>query len=93
MFIFINVSMVLAIIFILLGILGSLQQTPVRRIPLPKGEEQVRSAKMGPHIYNVLSLTQNLLEKLKVDVKIKNRLDAAHINITHGQFFNIKLGL
>ena len=83
MLIFIHVFIVLAIIFILLGILGSLQPTPVRRIPLPKEEEQVRS----------LPFTQKLLEKLKLDAKIKNRLDAAHINLTPGQFFNIKLGL
>ena len=93
MLIFIHVFMVLAIALILVGILVSLQPSPVRRIPLPKEEGQVETTKMGSYISTVLPFTQKLLEKLKLDAKIKNRLDAAHINLTPGQFFNIKLGL
>lgn len=34
---------------------------------------------------------QNLVEKLRLDKKLRDRLLAAHLNITSGQFFSIKL--
>jgi len=82
MLLFIYIFMLLAIALILLGILGS-HQSSARRISLPK-EKRGRIT---------FPLTQKLLEKLKLDVKIKNKLDAAHINLTAGQFVSIKLVL
>lgn len=93
MLLFIYSFIVLASVLILLGILGSLQPGSVRRVPLPKQEGRVKSARMGPHIFNAFSFSQKLLEKLKLDVKIKSKLDAAHLGLTPGQFLSIKLAL
>lgn len=79
---FIYIFMLLAIALILLGILGS-RPSSARRISLPK-QKKARAA---------FPFTQKLLEKLKLDIKIKNKLDAAHINLTAGHFVSIKLVL
>jgi len=82
MLLFIYIFMLLAIALILLGILGS-RQSSARRIPLPKQKKALAA----------FPFTQKLLEKLKLDVKIKNKLDAAHVNLTAGHFVSIKLVL
>lgn len=92
MILFIYPFMFMAIVFILIGILGS-PKLSTRRIPLPE-EGRVKSIKkIGSYIYTGFPLSQKFLEKFKLDVKIKNRLDAAHVNLTTGQFFNMKLAL
>lgn len=82
---------VLASILIFVAVWGWLQPGTVRRIPLPKQEGQLKSARRGPSIFCSLPFSQKLLEKLKLDVKIKNRLEAAHLDLTAVQFLNLKL--
>lgn len=70
----------LAIILIFIGISGS-PKFSARQVALPKKEVRF------------FPFTQKLLEKLKLDVKIKNKLETAHLNLTPGQFFNMKIAL
>ena len=81
----------MAITLILLGILGS-SKFSLRRISLPQEEGQVKKTKMSRYI-NALPFIQNFLARLKLDVKIKNKLDVGRANITPGQFVSIKLVL
>jgi tight adherence protein C len=81
----------MAITLILLGILG-FSKFSLRRISLPREEGQVKKTKMSRYI-NALPFIQNFLARLKLDVKIKNKLDVGRVNITPGQFVSIKLVL
>jgi pilus assembly protein TadC len=82
--------LITSIALILIGIL-SLPNLNKRRIVLPKEEKQTKG--LIKHISFLSPISNRFLEKLKLDVKIKNKLDAAHINFTAQQFFSLKLAL
>lgn len=81
-----------AIILILIGIFGSSKPSTIQ-VSLPKKEDQVKEGQLSSHISAIFPFSQKFLKKFKLDVKIKNRLDAAHVNITPHGLFNIKLVL
>jgi tight adherence protein C len=81
-----------AILLILLGIFGHPKLNP-RRVPLPVKEEAggSRKKKFLSSLLVVLPFSQKATERLKLDKKLKDRLDAAHINLSAAQFFSIKV--
>lgn len=82
--------LITSITLILIGML-SLPNLNKRRIVLPQEEKQTKS--LTNRISFLFPISNKLLAKLKLDVKIKNKLDAAHINLTAQQFFAVKLAL
>ncbi|MFA5144937.1 MAG: type II secretion system F family protein [Candidatus Omnitrophota bacterium] len=85
MLLVIYIFLAAAAALVIIGISGSIQPG-ARRAPLPHPQAN------RPRVS--FSFSQKLLEKLKLDVKIKNKLAAAHVmNITAGQFFDIRLAL
>ncbi|MFH0827153.1 MAG: type II secretion system F family protein [Candidatus Omnitrophota bacterium] len=91
MLLFIFAMVLTAILLIFIGILGHPQLTQ-RRVPLPvKEESPIRKKNFFSYIYMAFPFGQNLVEKLRLDKKLRDRLLAAHLNITSGQFFSIKL--
>jgi tight adherence protein C len=63
------------------------------RLRLPKAEEvkdRQRRISLQTLPINIIP-SRKFLERIKLDVKIKQRLDAAHIKLTAQEFFNIKL--
>ncbi|MCX5704007.1 MAG: hypothetical protein NT066_05930, partial [Candidatus Omnitrophica bacterium] len=61
-----------------------------KRLPLPQEEGQGKASALGAYISHAFP-SRIFLEKLKLDVKIKRKLDAAHIRLTPQAYFNIKL--
>ncbi|OGX17151.1 MAG: hypothetical protein A3K83_03735 [Omnitrophica WOR_2 bacterium RBG_13_44_8b] len=90
MLIFIFIFIIAAILLIFIGLFG-LPAFSKRRVLLPKYENK----KKGFNISSLLSvfapLSNKFLEKTKLDIKIKDRLEAAHLNLTPAQFFSVKL--
>lgn len=84
--------MILAITFILIGIFSS-PKISARRLLLPQEASKSRKIKIRSLISYTLPFSQKLIEKLKLDVKIKSRLDTAHLRLTTQEFFNLKLVL
>lgn len=63
------------------------------RVRLPEDAVQAKNIRTHSFMGSIFPFSRKLLEKLKLDVKIKNRLDAAHIKLNAQEFFNIKLVL
>lgn len=93
MVVFIYLFIVASVALILIGIAG-FSKSGKRRIALPQEEGEAKKIK-ALHRTRLLqfffTFLQKLLEKFKLDVKIKNKLDSAHVNLQVGQFFSIKL--
>ena len=90
MIIFIYLVLIIAMTLILIGVFGS-PKLDRRRMQLPK-EDQEKITQKRSYLDFILPFSQNLLKVLKLDVKIKNKLDTGHINLTPQEFFSIKLG-
>jgi len=88
MILFIYVFLVASIILIAIGAAGSSAR---RKVLLPQEERKSSGIKIGSHSYSLFPFSQKFLEKFKLYTKIKNRLDAAHLNMSAQQFFSIKL--
>lgn len=81
-----------AILLILTGIFG-LPGSGKRRVVLPKEENRVKGLNIGSFIFTAFPFIRKFLENLKYEEKIKNKIDAAHINLTVQRFILIKLVL
>jgi len=91
MLLLIFVFVMTSIFLISIGIVGHPKLTQ-RRVPLPvKEESPIRKKRLFSLIFMSFPYSQKLVEKLRLDKKLRNRLLAAHLNITSGQFFSIKL--
>jgi tight adherence protein C len=86
----IYVFLIAGIILIAIGIQSS-PRFSTRRIPLPMGQSKPRSTNLGSYAAIAFPFIQKFLERLKLDVKIKNKLDAAHANIKPAQFVTAQL--
>jgi len=74
---------------ILMGISNAFSKGTKLRLPqetAPQKRIRLRSS-----LSLIFPFSAMLLEKLKLDVKIKNRLDASHIKLTSAEFFNLKI--
>ena len=91
MLVIIFAGVICSMALILLAFFGS-PKLGQRRVPLPVKEEPLRRKRnYFSIIYMLFPFSQKLVEKLKLDAKIKNGLEAAHLNLASGQFFSIKL--
>ncbi len=90
MLMLIFILVIAAILFIVIGIFGH-PKLNQRRILLPMREEVKGRRKLLSYINIALPFSQKLVVKLKLDAKLKNKLLAAHVNLTSAQFFSIKL--
>ena len=88
--IFIFIFVIAAILLIFIGLFG-LPAFGKRRIQLPKYENKKKGFNISSLLLVFLPLSNKFLEKTKLDIKIKDRLEAAHLNLTPGQFFSVKL--
>jgi tight adherence protein C len=61
------------------------------RLKLPQDGRQLNRIKIHSYLARIFPFTQKLLESLKLEAKVKNKLDAAHLRLTPQEFFNIKL--
>jgi len=92
MVIFIYLFIVIGMLFILAGITGSSRINRVRlRLPRAQEPSAVDKVKVLSVLYYIFPFSQRLLEKFKLDAKIKNKLDTAHVKLMAGEFFNLKL--
>ncbi len=65
---------------------GRLQR--VRLTSEPVADNRV---KMRSYLTNILPFTKGLLEKLKLEQKLKMRIDAAHVTMSPQEFINLKI--
>jgi tight adherence protein C len=69
------------------GAVGMRSDTTVKlRLPV-----EPHAAKKRYYLASIFPFSQKILEKLRWDEAIKNRLEAAHVRISAAEFFNIKL--
>ena len=63
------------------------------RFKLPQGEggSRTKMVKTSSFLSRIFPFTPNILRKLKLEAKLKNRLLAAHLRLTPQDFFNLKL--
>ena len=78
-----------AIIVILKSIFGP-SQLDIKRVRLP---QEMKGARKGFRIFLTPPFSQKFLEILKLDVRIKDKLNSAHLKITPQEFFSLKLCL
>lgn len=90
MIIFIFLCIIIATLFILIGILGSSKISAKKILPF-QDEDQIKKIKKRSALASIFPFSHKLLEKLNLDGKIKNKLDAAHVQLTPQEFFNLKL--
>lgn len=91
MVILIYLFVVLGIGMVAIGIASSTGLSSNVRDRLPQDIAPTRKA--GPYAFlgYLIPFTRQLLEAAKLDTKIKNRLDAAHVRLLPNEFFNIKI--
>ena len=84
--------LILAAIFVLLGLLKS-TSVSAKHIQMLQQESspQKKSLNLTQYLSKVFPFTHFLLEKFKLDKRIKDRLDAAHIKLTPQEFFNLQI--
>lgn len=92
MILFIYLLIIMAFALILWGILGY-SKVSARRLLLPQETSKLKKIRLRSFISYTFPFSQKLLEKFNLDIKIKNRLDAAHIRLMANEFFNLKLML
>ena len=61
------------------------------KLRLPQETAPQKRIRLRSSLSLIFPFSAMLLEKLKLDVKIKNRLDASHIKLTSAEFFNLKI--
>jgi pilus assembly protein TadC len=80
-----------AVLLIYTGIFGHPRLTQ-RRVPLPGAEQgSIRKKKFSLPPFFSFPFSQKLMAKLKLDKKLKDRLNAGHINLAAAQFFSLKI--
>lgn len=85
----INFLMLVSAAFLFMGVFGSSFQTV--RYKLPQGEAELKKIKMRSFIAGIFPFTRNLLEKFGAYKKIKDRLEAAHLDVSPIEFINLKI--
>jgi len=90
MILIISIFVIASTILIFIGIFGTPTMNP-KRVQLPKAEGEVKRKKIGAYILITIPFSKKLLEKLKLHEKMKNDLDAAHVNLTPAQFISLKI--
>lgn len=88
------VIMINLILVLLLGLITYViwdsSRYAVEGARLPKGASELKKIQMHAFLAGMLP-SRKLLERIGLDVKIKNKLDAAHVRLTAAEFFNLKI--
>jgi len=63
----------------------------LRRLTLPDAEQKVKKVRLHNFLTNVIPFSRKILERLHLDLDLKNKLDAAHMRFTAVEFFNLKI--
>lgn len=87
--IIIYLCIIASVILIYLAFFGSPRLKPVHIEGLTQ-ERQTKRTVFNSFLFKVFP-TRWLLEKLKINIKIKNRLDASHVRLAPQEFFNLKV--
>lgn len=90
MLIFIYLFMIMGIGLIAWGISAQATEMGVR-VNFPQERRELRRRKIHALLSGVFPFSRILLEKLRLDGKMRNRLDAAHVNFSPQELFNLKL--
>lgn len=91
MFVFIVLT-TLAAIFLITSAFYTHADGVIRKpVVLPMNHAAAAAQKRQAFLSRIFPFTQDLLVKIKLQDKIKNHLDAAHIKLSPAAFFNIKL--
>lgn len=90
MLILIYLFLGLGIGFVAIGVLNPAGYSS-GRVRLPEDAVHAKEIRTHSFMGSIFPFSRKLLEKLKLDVKMKNRLDAAHVKLSAQEFFNIKL--
>jgi tight adherence protein C len=61
------------------------------KLTLPDAEQKIKKIKLHNFLTNVIPFSRKILEKLHLDLDLKNKLDAAHVRFTAVEFFNLKI--
>ena len=61
------------------------------RVSLPEAKEQSKKIRIHSFLAGIFPFSRRLLEKVKLDMQLKPKLDAAHTRLTAVEFFNLKL--
>jgi tight adherence protein C len=75
---------------VLLGAFGLPNLRPRQVLVNPEAVQAVKAKRRFIALPTIPAI-QKLLEKTKLDVKIKMKLDAAHVRLSSNEFFNLKL--
>lgn len=87
---FISLFIGAAIILILIGFFGAGRQRE-SLIKLREETHEIKKVNLHSYLTLIFPFSQRLLKRFKLDVKINNRLHAAHIKLGAQEFFNLKL--
>ncbi len=71
----------LSIALIIWGVSAPLKYSSAR-LQLPRVEGDSKGFKFTSFLTNVCPFSPAILDKLHLDIKIKNKLDAAHVSLT-----------
>jgi tight adherence protein C len=88
--------MLLLIAFILCGSFGMLywgffgNTLVMGRIKLPEGEQRSKKMQLRKFLASIVP-SRRVLEKTRLDSKLKNKLNAAHVRLSPIEYFNLKL--
>ncbi len=83
-------TMFVGIALIFAGILGYLQPKMTQRKILSEALPSKRTSRHSL-LANILPFSEKLLAKLKLEEKLKNKLDASHVKLNPQEFFNLKV--
>ena len=90
MLILIYLLVIAGILLVVIGVSGTGRLSGVSA-RLPQENTQVRKARFTSIFGYIIPFSQQLLEAARLDIKIKNKLDAAHLRLLPNEFFNIKI--
>jgi len=84
--------LILAVAAVLMGLLSSTSVSPSQiQMLQQEGISQRKDVYASQYLAKIFPFTRPLLEKLKLDKRIKDRLDAGHIKLAFQEFFNLKI--
>jgi len=91
MTILIGLSIFASVTLILWGIFNKSQDRVSRFRFNAEQTSLLEKLKRGSILGKIFPFSRGLLEKFKLDIALKDRVDAAHVHLTPIEFFNIKL--
>lgn len=79
------------LILVLWGVSSSIIERKTMVSKLPQERPELKKKKLSVFLAVVFPFSKTIVEKLKLDVQLKNKLDAAHSTLKPPEFFSLKL--